>query len=88
MTEIKCYCGHTDYCDCGPLPNLTAVQWLFEKLWDTPKDKFTWYALLKEAEEKYDNEIVGGILLGSNLLDIVEKDKIGKIHADKRNLSD
>jgi len=67
---------------------MTAVQWLFEKLWDTPKDKFTWYALLKEAEEKYDNEIVGGILLGSNLLDIVEKDKIGKIHADKRNLTD
>ena len=19
MTEIKCYCGHTTYCDCGPL---------------------------------------------------------------------
>ena len=18
--KIKCYCGHTDYCDCGPLP--------------------------------------------------------------------
>jgi hypothetical protein len=67
---------------------MTAVQWLFEKLWDTPKDKFTWYAILKEAEEKYDNEIVGGILLGSNLLDIVEKDKIGKIHADNRNKTD
>lgn len=67
---------------------MTAVQWLFEKLWDTPKDKFEWYAILKEAEEKYDNEIVGGILLGSNLLDIVEKDKIDKIHANKRNKTD
>tara|TARA_R110000868_G_scaffold111867_1_gene301717 strand:- start:15 stop:224 length:210 start_codon:yes stop_codon:yes gene_type:complete len=67
---------------------MTAVQWLFEKLWDTPKDKFEWYAILKEAEEKYDNEIVGGILLGSNLLDIVEKDKIDKIHADNRNKTD
>jgi hypothetical protein len=19
MTQIKCYCGHTTYCDCGPL---------------------------------------------------------------------
>ena len=29
----------------------TAVEKLFHKLWDTPKDKFTWYALLKEAKE-------------------------------------
>jgi|TARA_R110000772_G_scaffold250598_1_gene365266 hypothetical protein len=67
---------------------MTAVQWLFEKLWDTPKDKFEWYAILKEAEEKYDNEIVGGILLGCDLLNISEKDKIGKIHADNRNKTD
>ena len=20
MEQIKCYCGHTTYCDCGPLP--------------------------------------------------------------------
>lgn len=30
MTEIKCYCGHTITCDCGPLPKQTAVQ----ELWD------------------------------------------------------
>jgi hypothetical protein len=29
----------------------TAVEWLFEKLWDEPKDKFTWYALRKKAIE-------------------------------------
>ena len=29
----------------------TPVEKLFHKLWDTPKDKFTWYALLKEAKE-------------------------------------
>jgi GTPase len=27
----------------------TAVEWLFEKLWDEPKDKFTWYALREKA---------------------------------------
>jgi hypothetical protein len=34
---------------------MTATQWLFDKLWDTPKDKLTWYALLKEAEEMEKN---------------------------------
>jgi len=29
----------------------TPIELLFEKLWDTPKDKFTWYAILKEHME-------------------------------------
>ena len=29
--------------------NKTAVEWLFQKLWDEPKDKFTWYALREKA---------------------------------------
>ena len=29
----------------------TATEWLFEKLWETPKDKLTWNALLEEAKE-------------------------------------
>jgi hypothetical protein len=74
MTEIKCYCGHTDYCDCGPLLDLTATQWLFDKLWDTPKDKFEWYAILKEAEEMEKN----GKIHADN----------GKIHTDNRNKTD
>ena len=28
----------------------TATEWLFEKLWDSPKDKLTWNALLEEAK--------------------------------------
>jgi hypothetical protein len=28
----------------------TAVEWLFRQLWDEPKDKFTWYAILKQAK--------------------------------------
>ena len=34
MEQIKCYCGHTTYCDCGPLPKQTleeaAEKWVFE----------------------------------------------------------
>ena len=29
----------------------TAVEWLFHQLWEEPKDKFTWYAILKKAKE-------------------------------------
>jgi hypothetical protein len=29
----------------------TAAEWLFEKLWNTDKDKFTWHAILKQAKE-------------------------------------
>lgn len=27
----------------------TAVEWLFQKLWDEPKDKLTWYAIREKA---------------------------------------
>ena len=30
----------------------TPVDWLFQKLWDTPKDKLNWYALLEQAKQK------------------------------------
>jgi hypothetical protein len=29
----------------------TAVEYLFEKLWDTPKDKFMWHRILIKAKE-------------------------------------
>ena len=35
MKQIKCYCGHTTYCDCGPLEEprkQTAVEWLVEQI--------------------------------------------------------
>ena len=36
----------------------TAADWLFEKLWETPKDKFTWYLILKEAKEMEKEQII------------------------------
>jgi hypothetical protein len=44
----------------------TATNWLFEKLWDTPKDKFTWYALLKEANEMHEQQIIDAHIHGHN----------------------
>jgi hypothetical protein len=30
----------------------TAVEYLFEKLWEEPKDKLTWHTILEKAKEK------------------------------------
>jgi hypothetical protein len=29
----------------------TATEFLFEKLWDSPKDKLTWHSILEQAKE-------------------------------------
>lgn len=29
----------------------TAVEWLFEQLWEEPKDKLTWYSILEQAKK-------------------------------------
>lgn len=36
----------------------SATEWLFKQLWDTPKDKLTWYALLKEANEMHEQQMI------------------------------
>ena len=29
----------------------TSAEWLFKEIWNSPKDKFTWYAILEQAKE-------------------------------------
>jgi hypothetical protein len=36
----------------------TATEWLFKQLWDEPKDKLTWYAILKQAKEMEKEQII------------------------------
>jgi hypothetical protein len=42
----------------------TAVDWLFQKLWDNPKDKLTWYKILINAKEIERKQIVEAYLAG------------------------
>ena len=35
----------------------SSVQWLFQKLWDTPKDKFEWQSIFLMAHEMHRKEI-------------------------------
>jgi hypothetical protein len=54
MEQIKCYCGHTTYCDCGPLEEKSAVEWLVEK-WST---QGTLYSLDISQAKEMENERV------------------------------
>jgi hypothetical protein len=36
----------------------TATEWLFEKLWDSPKDKLTWNAILEKANKMFEQQII------------------------------
>jgi intein-encoded DNA endonuclease-like protein len=44
--------------------SMTAVEWLFKQLWDEPKDKFTWYAILKQANEIDKHNIKEAFVIG------------------------
>jgi hypothetical protein len=42
----------------------TAVEYLFEQLWDAPKDKLTWYSILKKAKEMEKEQIINARIDG------------------------
>lgn len=45
-----------------------SIEFLFEKLWDTPKDKFEWNAILKQAKAMHEQEITQAVYdsMGTN----------------------
>lgn len=44
----------------------TAVDWLFQELWDRPKDKFTWHGILKDAKEREKEQIKNAFTEGEH----------------------
>jgi|GEM_PF-1684461 len=30
---------------------MTSIEWLFNELWEVPKDKLTWHSILSKAKE-------------------------------------
>ena len=40
----------------------TATEWLFNKLWDEPKDKFTWNAILMKAKEMEKQQVINSFV--------------------------
>jgi len=50
----------------------TSVEQLFHKLWDEPKDKFTWYAMLKEHIAMHKKECVDLLNKHNDIFDTSE----------------
>ena len=44
----------------------TAVDWLFNRLWEIPKDKLIWNSLLKEAKQREKMQIERANLHGAS----------------------
>jgi hypothetical protein len=45
----------------------TATEWLFKQLWEEPKDKFTWNAILDKAKEMEKEQIKKSFLEGAEI---------------------
>ena len=46
----------------------TAIEWLFKQLWEEPKDKMVWYAILDKAKEMEKEQIMQAVYdsMGTN----------------------
>jgi hypothetical protein len=42
----------------------TSVDWLFDQLWETPKDKLAWFKILMEAKAIHEQQIKEAYLAG------------------------
>ena len=42
----------------------TSVEWLFQQLWETPKDKLTWNTILIKAKEMEKEQIMTAFTQG------------------------
>jgi hypothetical protein len=54
----------------------TATEFLFEKLWDSPKDKLTWNAILEQAKEMEKQQIIEAVNFINNNIKL-DEDKTG-----------
>lgn len=43
----------------------TATEWIFKQLWEEPKDKFTWNAILSKAKEMEKEQIIDAYIEAS-----------------------
>lgn len=59
----------------------TAVDWLFNRLWETPKDKFTWHSILEEAKQREKMQIERANLHGASAT-LLHKFELGKYYKE------
>jgi hypothetical protein len=45
---------------------MTSIEFLFNELWETSKDKFEWHSILEKAKEMHKQEIIDAYKVGNN----------------------
>jgi hypothetical protein len=58
----------------------TAVDWLFKTLWEEPKDKMVWYAILDKARDINREQIIKAFLDGLEWPEVSKNE--GKVSAN------
>ena len=53
-----------------PAMKQTAVDWMFAQLWDTPKDKLTWYKIAGDAKDMEKEQIKDAFIKGEENIDL------------------
>ena len=66
---------------------MTPVEELFRLLWDTPKDKFTWFTIRKQIMEKEKEVIVNAYIdgLGLESHEVYSKQQAEQYYNEKFN---
>lgn len=59
----------------------TAVDWLFNRLWEIPKDDMIWNSLLKEAKQREKMQIERANLNGASAT-LLHKFELGKYYKE------
>ena len=53
----------------------TSVDWLFQQLWETPKDKLTWHSILEQAKQMEKEQIMDAYHRGyANAISVPNKE--------------
>jgi len=60
----------------------TATDWMFDQIWETPKDKFAWFRILMDAKEMEKEQIKEAYQDGSRDLEIQYSD-VGEINSQQ-----
>ena len=55
---------------------MNSIEWLFNELWEVPKDKLTWHSILDKAKKMHYKELMGSMQMGMELQE-KENNRIG-----------
>jgi len=47
---------------------MTSIEFLFNELWESPKDKLAWHTILKKAKEMHKQEIIEAYCNANDLI--------------------